>query len=183
LDAFLSFITKIVGVTAPVGAVLFLTALSVYVGRREGIDVFVTLAPAYFQAIIVAGIVGLWIVVVAAARGIWLVIETLIPIYHERRTSKQTALKNMAVGALPREYADTLRFLKTNNRKRVFAPNYNTTLQRMREACLLEIDDPNWSANCRNTYCKVPDHVWREIDRGWLKNHAVPSSEPWMFPR
>jgi hypothetical protein len=183
LDAFLSLITKIVGVTAPVGAVLFLTALSVYVGRREGIEFLITMDPTIFLFIMVAGIIGLWIVFVAAVRGIWLVIETLMPVYIERRTTKRTALKNMAVGALPREYADTLRFLKTNNQKRFFASNHNQMLQRMKWAFLLEIDDSNWSLYSAHTYYTVPDYVWREIDHGWLKNHPVPSSEPWMFPR
>jgi hypothetical protein len=179
----LSFIAKLIGVTARVGAVFALSALCLYIGRRAGVEFFINLDPVIFQTIIVAGIVGVCSVVVELARGAWLVLETLLPVYREHRISKRTALRNLAIEALPPECADVLRFLKSNNIRRFLAPNYNEKLEHMKSAGLLQVDDPNWSAYANNTYYVVPDYIWSRIDHGWLKSHPLPSSPPWTFPR
>jgi hypothetical protein len=156
-----------------------LAAFCLYVGKRARIEFFVTLDPVIFQTIIVAGIIGACSVVVEACRGAWLVFETMLPVYRERRILKRTALKNMEV--LTREYAAVLRFLKTNNTKRFPARQDSRVLSMMREACLLELDDPNWSIYSLTTYYVVPDHVWGVIDQH-LKDFPVSASPPWLPP-
>jgi hypothetical protein len=175
-----SFLAKFFSVTARAGAILALAALTLYVGRRAGIEFFTGLDPLLFQAVIVAGIIGGCAVIVELVISIGrAVVHQWLPSYFERRSSKQTALRNME--ALTREYADVLRFLKSHNWKRFPAHADNRLLYLMKQACLLEIDDPNWSAYSITTYYVVPNCVWRVIDQR-LKTHPVPALPPWNEP-
>ena len=106
--------------------------------------------------------------------------EYYLPVYADRKIKRRTALKNM--NALLQEYADVLRFVKSHNMKRFIAPANNTVLHQMHKACLLEIDDPNWSAFAITTYYVVPDYVWSAIELG-LKAHPVPQLAPWAAMR
>jgi hypothetical protein len=179
LDAF-SFLVKLFSLTARVGAIFVLAGLIFYAGYQVKIEFFTGLDPLLFQAVIVAGIIGGCTVVVElaistgrAVAGQWL------PSYVQRRSSKRIALKNM--DALTLEYADVLRFLKSHNIRRFPARESNSLLYSMKQACLLKIDDPNWSAYSTITYYAVPDCVWRVIDER-LKTHPVPALPPWNEP-
>jgi hypothetical protein len=100
-----------------------------------------------------------------------------------RKLRKRTALKNLK--ALPVEYEDALRFQKSRNAQRFHAPVNNTLLYAMHEACLLEIDDPNWPACSTTTYYTVPDYVWEEIDHFGSHATSRPISQqpPWLPER
>jgi len=172
----LAFIARFIGVTARVGATVALAALILWIGRSTRVGFFVKLDPVIFQSIVVAGIVGACGVVVEVGRNIWLLTSASLPLYLEHRNSKRAALKNMA--ALTREQADVLRFLKAKNTRRFRASNYNRLLTEMIRACLLTVDDPNWSLYLIDTYYIVPEYVWKLIDER-LKNHPVPAHAPW----
>jgi hypothetical protein len=64
----LSFISKIFGLTAPLGLAVALTACIVFVGRHEDIEFFTNLDPKIFQAVVIAGITGASIFVVEVGK-------------------------------------------------------------------------------------------------------------------
>ncbi len=182
----LSFVAKIIGVTARVGAVVALAAGAVYLARRAGIEFFVTLDQTTFVAIILAGLIGASAVavelIIAIGKGIKWVgswAARRLSASAERRTEKRTALDNMKV--LTPEFAMVLRFLKSQNLKRFPAPGQNDLLYRMERAFLLKIDDPNWSAYAIQTYYAVPNYVWHTIDV-YLDGMPVPPHPPWITP-
>ncbi|MFI5022134.1 MAG: hypothetical protein ACHQRJ_10855 [Alphaproteobacteria bacterium] len=174
-----SFVGKFVGITARVGAVFALAALILYVGRREGVEFFTGLDPVLIQSVIVAGIIGGCAVVVDLLKTfgraiLWVVVEQWLPDIVERRNAKRVALRNME--ALPREYADVLRFLKSRDLKRV--PVGDSQLLHLMEKAHLLKRDLHYSISA--TYV-VPDYVWNAIDER-LKNHPVPAFAPWIPP-
>jgi hypothetical protein len=181
----LSFIAKIVGVTARVGAIFAIAAGVVYVGRRSGIEFFVGLDLTLYQSIILAGIIGAGAVavdlVVAVGKGIlWLgsKIAASFSLAAERRREKRSALENMKV--LTPEYALALRFLKSQGQRRFAADARNDLLHQMRNAGLIKIDDANWSLYSIQTYYVVPTYIWDAIDVYVEDLH--PAHAPWLPP-
>lgn len=175
----LSFVAKLLGATARVGAVVALAALILYAGRREGVEFFTKLDPVLFQSVIVAGIIGGSAVVIDILKTLGTVFLTIVfegwlPDNLERRNSKRIALANM--NALPPAYADVLRFLKSHNQKRV--PANGSLLLELMEKHHLLTKDFNYSIS---THYVVPDYVWNLIDER-LKNHPPPKFPPWMPP-
>jgi hypothetical protein len=180
----LSFLAKLIGTTARVGAAFALLAVVTYVCRKAGIDVFAALPDGFYQAIVVAGLLGAAIVlvelVIQVGKGLrqigkWIAKKNRTR--HRRAVERQTALKNMEV--LTPEFALVLRYLKSNNNRRFYAKASNDLLYRMSKALLLKIDDPNWSAYSTETYYAVPKHVWNVIDRH-LAALPPPPSPPWL---
>jgi hypothetical protein len=169
----LAFISKLLGVTGKVGAAAAAVAAVIYYSRQQGISIFFNLNDKLFQTIIVAGLIGAAIVatdlLVAFARFLRLLVSGI--------SQHKTALKNMQ--SLTSEFAEVLRFLKSNNVKRFIAPNDNALLSEMRMAGLLIQDDPDWTVYARTTYYLVPDYVWNEIDNS-LKDFPLPPSQPWL---
>jgi hypothetical protein len=98
---------------------------------------------------------------------------------------KRMAIKNLAM--IKQEHAETLRFLKAGNVKRFPAPGFNALLTDMRDAYLLEIDDPSWakrswrSGHSQTTYFIVPDYVWDSIDEVVVRlgDSPIPRRPPW----
>jgi hypothetical protein len=176
----LTFIAKALGGTAVIGLGLAFAAFVFWAGRRANIDFFVGLDPKIYQSVIAAGIVGGCIVaakiVTSAVTFASSKLKTVLAGHLERRVARRTALKNL--NSLPQEFAAALRFVKTNNLQRFGAPGDNDLLYLMRQAHLMEIDDPNWSAFAVHTYYVVPNHVWREIDKR-LKDFPVRARPPW----
>jgi|SRR5208337_2621814 len=140
----LSFIAKFIGAAASVCAAFALAALGVYLGRRSRIEFFVNLDQTIYQAVVIGGLFCACVVIVESCIALvkwirpkgakWLATRASV------NQKKATALKNLAM--INREYAETLRFLKAGNVKRFPAPGFNTLLNEMRDAYLLEIDDP-----------------------------------------
>lgn len=180
----LSFIAKLIGATARVGAAVALLAGVIYVGRNAGIEFFVALPEGLYQTIVVAGLFGAFIVlvelVIQVGKGFrhigkWIIEKNRTR--HSHAVERQTALKNMQV--LTPEFALVLRYLKSNDMKRISAKANNDLLYRMSRAFLLKIDDPNWSAYSVDTYYAVPDYVWNVIDHH-LAKLPPPPSPPWI---
>jgi hypothetical protein len=148
----LAFISKLIGTTAKVGAAFAIAGVAVYFGRRSGIGFFIGLNDVVYQAIVVAGLVGAGSVavelVVACGRALRWLGGKITNISRKRAVhirKRDNALRNME--ALTFEYAQVLRFLKSNDRKRFIASVDSGLLYSMVRAGLLEIDDPNWSWN------------------------------------
>jgi hypothetical protein len=95
----------------------------------------------------------------------------------EERRTKENALKNL--DSMPMEYADVLSFLRKNGRQRFIADADNDLLWHMRNAGLLEIDDPNWHVNSTRTYYRVPDYVWAAIAT-LPEYHRTKDKPPWI---
>jgi hypothetical protein len=172
----LAFISKLLGITWKVGAAIAAVAAVIYYGRQQGISIFFNLNDKLFKTIIVAGLIGAVIVsidlLVAFARLVLLLVSRIL-----QHKANKTALKNMQ--SLTREFAEVLRFLKSNNAKRFIAPNDNALLSEMQMAGLLIQDDPDWTVYARTTYYLVPEYVWNEIDNV-LKDFPLPPSQPWL---
>jgi hypothetical protein len=180
----LSFLAKLIGTTARVGAAFALLAAVTYVCRKAGIDVFAALPDGLYQAIVVAGLLGAAIVlvefVIQVGRGLRQIGKWIAKKNRTRRrhaVERQTAIKNMEV--LTPEFALVLRYLKSNNVKRFCAKANNDLLYRMSRAFLLKIDDPNWSAYSVETFYAVPEYVWNVIDRH-LAELPSPPNPPWI---
>ena len=177
----LTLISKVIEATGRVGAAFALAAGVVYVGRRSGVEFFTGLDSTVYQTVVLAGLDGAGTVAVELAIALWVRLRAKAArsytAFSQTRTRKRTAIKNM--NALIPEYAEVLRFLKSNNAKRFPANADSQLLHLMQDACLLEIDDPNWSLYSVTTYYLVPDYVWNEIDAR-LKSYPVPQSAPWI---
>lgn len=183
----LSFIGKLIGVTARVGAAFAIGAVALFFFRRAGIEPFVSLAPSAYQATLVAGLVG----------GGTVAVEFLVALRHplnrvfkflsglrekrsKKKENKRNAEKNLQ--SMPGEFVDVLIFLKDNNWKRFPETADNRLLRLLVKSFLLEIDDPNYDVFSPLTYYVVPDHVWSAIDNFGpnLRDRPVPQRPPWQ---
>ena len=57
MDAF-SFLAKLLGTSARVGAAIAFVAVAVYLGRRAGVNFFVDLNKTLFWTLVIAGLIG-----------------------------------------------------------------------------------------------------------------------------
>jgi hypothetical protein len=179
IDA-LGFLAKLIGTTARIGGAVALAALALFILRRSGVEPFTTLDPAVYSITIVAGIIGGCVVIVElfVVFGKWsgAKIQAHLNNSADFKMKRDTAIKNMQT--LLDEYLMILLFLKRNNWKRFPAPRDNELLFLMRNAFLLEIDDPNYSFYSITTYYVVPDYVWERID-ALAVGRVTPQNPPW----
>jgi len=180
----LTFVAKIIGTTARVGGAVALAAGTVVLGHRVGFSLFVNLNDSLYQGVVVAGLIGACVVavelVILAGKGVrWIgsrIFERLA-IWGDHRIEKKMALKNMMV--LTPDFAQSLRFLKSQGMKRFPADADNPLLFQMRQSFLLKTDDPNLTMYSIRTYYLVPDYVWDAVDI-YLKDFPPPPVAPWM---
>lgn len=182
----LTLIGKMIGVTARVGGAFALAALAIYFLRTLGIEPFAGLDAMAFQVVIVGGVVGAGTVLVElllnAWKGLGWLGRRIADSLKARRAvgeRKKLSLKNLRV--LTREQADALLFMKQNDFRRFPGRIDNRLLWQLHQACLLEIDDANFSVYSVETYFSVPQHIWElldEVAQQW--GTPIPSSPPWI---
>lgn len=186
----LSFLTKMIGKTARVGAGIALGAAAIFIMHRQNVEPFNNIDATTYGIIMVAGVVGAGTIVVkliiACARGfarLFEIAKAHASIRAEKKTRRVTALKNLKI---PRpEFIETLRYLKSLDLKRFAAepPYKNDLLFAMHKSFLIEIDDPNYSPISEiDTYYQVPNYVWAWIERNEpvFANIRLPSRAPWL---
>ncbi len=141
--------------------------------RQEIADNRATVGIAFFLsmlALILSAIQTLW---QTLGRPILLVaVDQWVPDILERRKAKRIALKNISEPT----YAGVLRFLKSNNLKRI--PVGDSQLLSLMEKDHLLKKDGDCSIS---TYYTVPEYVWKVIDER-LKDYPIPRDPPWLPP-
>lgn len=182
----LSFIAKMIGVTARVGGAFALAALAVYWLRNGGVEPFAGLDAGIYQIVVVGGLIGAGTVGVELLVHIWkgcvwlcARVAANIAASKARHERKELSLKNLHV--LTREQADALFFMRRNNLRRFPGRTDNRLLFQLWQACLLEIDDANFSVYSGETYFTIPQHIWdllEEVARQW--GTPIPSTPPWI---
>jgi hypothetical protein len=184
VDTLLSFFSKRFDITARVGVALALFALTVFVMERLA---NIQLVAEFDKYIFLAGGFGACLaaydILFPISKWLKAKVGRAISKAKTQRLRKHTALENMK--ALSDEYVDTLHYLKSRNTQRFHAPVNNTLLYEMQNACLLEIDDPNWTTCSIITYYKVPDYVWEKIDHfgSYATSRPISQQPPWLPER
>ncbi|MGA7384629.1 MAG: hypothetical protein WBW81_08080 [Methylocella sp.] len=184
----LTFIAKMIGGTARIGAAVAIGAGLLVILRWMKVEPFISIEASTYGTILIAGIIGAGIVVVELIIAIWVGVKRLwsfqmayLSAKAKNRQKQETALKNLQ--AAPAAFVETLRFLKAKNSKRFAAPSPRTNdlLHRMEQSFLIEIDDPNYGWNVFETYYRVPDDVWDWMERNEPTYQRVPlaKSAPW----
>ena len=181
----LDLIGKFIGVSARVGGVFALAAVSIYAGKQHGVKPFATLDPVVYQAVMVLGVVGLCAVFVevglAAWKGVGRITEKVRKHLNHRRAvqlKQETGLKNLA--SLSPEQMLSLFWLKKGGVQRFQDSANNPVLMQMVNAFLLEIDDPGYNWKSTTTYFRVPSHIWTVLDNAPdLGTVRLPPDPPW----
>jgi len=184
MDPFI-LISKMIGVTARIGAAIALGALALLILRRMSAEPFINIDASTYGTILTAGIIGACTVLVEFIIAIWGGFKKILLAYLEAqvesRQKRKAALKNLQTARA--DFVETLRFLQARNLKRFLAPapTKSELLYRMEQSFLIEIDDPNYGAYASETYYRVPDYVW-----DWMESEPayrkmpLPQREPWL---
>jgi hypothetical protein len=194
----LSFIEKIIGSTARIGAMAFLCMLGLMILRRWNVEPLVSIDEPTYRIVFIAGIAGFcavvveWIIAIGGAIKEFITYVAIPRLSEkiERGRHHKAALKNLETQknqqTLQPNIIATLRYLRAHKLKRFQAPAPETSklLQRMLQSFLIEIDDPNYE-RFENAIYNVPNCVWRWIARVEpdYQTIPIPENEPWLPKR
>jgi len=182
----LTFLSRVLGVSARIGAIMAFAALLIFLGRRFNIEPLTKLDETTYTTIIAAGFIGFSVLVIdfVIISSKWLCYFLILRL-RKAKAKKQkriTALKNL--GAIRADLMHAMRYIIANGAKRFPAPSYylNPILGELVHINLIEaeISDPNQLA--LDMYYSVPEYVWvrvKELEPMFAI--APPERAPWKL--
>ncbi len=160
----LSFLGKLLDITARIASAFAITGTIVIVMHHFGVGPVESIPATWWTVVIGLTIFGYSVVAYDVARA-WLpsIGEQLVARLEVKARAKE-ALRNYD-SMLP-EHSQALRYLKHIDRQRFVANPTNSLIHSLNQAGLIDVDQRNWSMQSRQVYFKVPAPIWDKIEVG-----------------